>query len=182
MLTMGIPGSGTTAVILGALIMLGLQPGPMLFQNQPDVVWTFINSLAIGNIALVIMNILLIGVLIRILKTPPKVLYPVILVLAFIGTYTLGYSIVDFAILMIFGVIGLFMKILNIPTAPLILAVIIGHQLEQNFRMASVSYDNIFAMMTASPIAILFAVLTVSSVFLPMLLGRLSRVKVDNKG
>lgn len=182
MLTMGIPGSGTTAVILGALIMLGLQPGPMLFQNQPDVVWTFINSLAIGNIALVIMNILLIGVLIRILKTPPKVLYPIILVLAFIGTYTLGYSIVDFAILMIFGVIGLFMKILNIPTAPLILAVIIGHQLEQNFRMASVSYDNIFAMMTASPIAILFAVLTVSSVFLPMLLGRLSRVKVDNKG
>ena len=182
MLTMGIPGSGTTAVILGALIMLGLQPGPMLFQNQPDVVWTFINSLFIGNIALVIMNILLIGVLIKILKTPPKVLYPIILVLAFIGTYTLGYSIVDFAILMIFGVIGLFMKILNIPTAPLILAVIIGHQLEQNFRMASVSYDNVFAMMTASPIAILFAVLTVSSVFLPMILGRLSRVKVNNKG
>lgn len=177
LLTMGIPGSGTTAVILGALIMLGLQPGPMLFQNQPEVVWTFVNSLFIGNIALVIMNILLIGFLIKILKTPPNILYPIILLLAFIGTYTLGYSIVDFFILMIFGVIGLFMKILNIPTAPLILAVIIGNQLEQNFRMARISYDSIFGMMTASPIAIFFVVITVLSVFLPMILNRLSRVK-----
>lgn len=182
LLTMGIPGSGTTAVILGALIMLGLQPGPMLFQNQPDVAWTFINSLFIGNIVLVIMNILLIGFLIKILKTPPHILYPIILVLAFIGTYTLGYSIIDFFILVIFGIIGLFMKILNIPTAPLILAVIIGNQMEQNYRMASVSYDGLWAMITASPIAILFAVLTVASVFLPAFFNRLSRVKVDNKG
>ena len=128
------------------------------------------------------MNILLIGFLIKILKTPPRVLYPIILVLAFIGTYTLGYSIVDFAILMIFGVIGLFMKILKIPSAPLILAVIIGNQLEQNFRMANVSYDSLWGIITASPIAILFAVLTILSVFLPMILGRLSRVKVDTKG
>lgn len=177
LLTMGIPGSGTTAVILGALIMLGLQPGPMLFQNQPEVVWTFVNSLFIGNIALVIMNILLIGLLIKILKTPPNILYPIILLLAFIGTYTLGYSTIDFFILMIFGVIGLFMKILNIPSAPLILAVIIGNQLEQNYRMASISYDNVFSMMTASPIAIFFVVLTVLSVFLPMILNRLARVK-----
>lgn len=177
LLTMGIPGSGTTAVILGALIMLGLQPGPMLFQNQPEVVWTFVNSLFIGNIALVIMNILLIGFLIKILKTPANILYPIILLLAFIGTYTLGYSTIDFFILMIFGVIGLFMKILNIPSAPLILAVIIGNQLEQNFRMASVSYDSVFGMMTASPIAIFFVIITVLSVFLPMLLNRLARVK-----
>ncbi|CAD2073826.1 tripartite tricarboxylate transporter TctA [Phocicoccus schoeneichii] len=177
LLTMGIPGSGTTAVILGALIMLGLQPGPMLFQNQPEVVWTFVNSLFIGNIALVIMNILLIGFLIKILKTPANILYPIILLLAFIGTYTLGYSTIDFFILMIFGVIGLFMKILNIPSAPLILAVIIGNQLEQNFRMASVSYDSVFGMMTASPIAIFFVIITVLSVFLPMLLNRLARIK-----
>ncbi|HJG33999.1 MAG TPA: tripartite tricarboxylate transporter permease, partial [Jeotgalicoccus aerolatus] len=90
--------------------------------------------------------------------------------------------IVDFAILMIFGVIGLFMKILKIPSAPLILAVIIGNQLEQNFRMANVSYDSLWGIITASPIAILFAVLTILSVFLPMILGRLSRVKVDTKG
>ena len=78
---------------------------------------------------------------------------------------------------MIFGVIGLFMKILNIPSAPLILAVIIGNQLEQNFRMASVSYDSVFGMMTASPIAIFFVIITVLSVFLPMLLNRLARIK-----
>ncbi|WP_271402244.1 tripartite tricarboxylate transporter permease [Salinicoccus roseus] len=182
LLTMGIPGSGTTAVILGALIMLGLQPGPMLFENQPEVVWTFINSLFIGNIALVAMNLLLVGLLIKILKTPSQILYPIILVLAFIGTYTLGYSIIDFFILIIFGIIGLFMKILNIPAAPLILAVIVGHSMEQNFRMATVSYDSFFGILTASPIAMIFAALTVLSIFLPALFNRLSRVNVDNKG
>ncbi|WP_020007320.1 tripartite tricarboxylate transporter permease [Salinicoccus albus] len=180
LLTMGIPGSGTTAVILGALIMLGLQPGPMLFQNQPEVAWTFINSLFIGNIVLVIINILLIGLLVRILKTPPQILYPIILVLAFIGTYTLGYSIIDFFILMIFGVIGLLMKILNIPVAPLILAVIIGNMMEQNFRMAFVSHDGFLQMLTASPISILFAVLTVASVFLPALFSRLSKGRTES--
>lgn len=126
LLTMGIPGSGTTAVILGALIMLGLQPGPLLFQNSPDMVWTLVNSMFIGNIFLVIMNIALVGLLVKILDTPPKVLYPIILVLAFIGTYTLSYSIIDFYILVIFGLLGLFMKVLKFPIAPLILAVIVG--------------------------------------------------------
>lgn len=177
LLTMGIPGSGTTAVILGALIMLGLQPGPMLFQNQPEIAWTFINSLFIGNIALVIINILLIGFLIKILRTPPNILYPIILILAFIGTYTLGYSIIDFFILMIFGVVGLFMKILKIPSAPLILAVIIGNQLEQNFRMARVSYDSIFGMMTASSISIFFLILTILSILLPFLLSKFTQIR-----
>src|SRR5699024_2035733 len=153
LLTMGIPGSGTAAVILGALIMLGLQPGPMLFQEQPDIAWTFINSLFLGNIILVIMNLALVGLLIKILKTPTKILYPIILVLGFIGAYTLGYNIIDFYILIIFGLVGLFMKLLDIPAAPLILAVIIGNSLEQNFRMANVSYDSFFGILTASPIA-----------------------------
>ncbi|MDN6656758.1 MAG: tripartite tricarboxylate transporter permease, partial [Staphylococcus simulans] len=93
LLTMGVPGSGTTAVILGAVIMLGLQPGPLLFENEPETIWTLINSMFIGNIFLVIINIALIGVLLKILRTPPKVLYPIILVLAYLGTYTLGYSV-----------------------------------------------------------------------------------------
>lgn len=177
LLTMGIPGSGTTAVILGALIMLGLQPGPMLFQEQPDIAWTFINSLFLGNIILVIMNLALVGLLIKILKTPTKILYPIILVLGFIGAYTLGYNIIDFYILIIFGLVGLFMKLLDIPAAPLILAVIIGNSLEQNFRMANVSYDSFFGILTASPIAMIFAALTVLSILLPKILNYLARPK-----
>src|SRR5699024_11604988 len=93
---MGIPGSGTTAVILGALIMLGLQPGPMLFQEQPDIAWTFINSLFLGNIILVIMNLALVGLLIKILKTPSKILYLIFLVLVFIVVFLFLFYILVF--------------------------------------------------------------------------------------
>ncbi|MCD2137882.1 tripartite tricarboxylate transporter permease [Salinicoccus halitifaciens] len=178
LLTMGIPGSGTTAVILGALIMLGMQPGPMLFENQPEIAWTFINSLFIGNIVLVIINLALVGALIKILKTPSKILYPIILVLGFIGAYTLGYNIIDFYILIIFGLLGLAMKLLDIPPAPLILAVIIGSSLEQNFRMANVRYDSFMDILTASPIAMVFAALTILSIFLPKILNYLAKPKV----
>src|SRR5699024_11274597 len=96
----------------------------------------------IGNLFLVVINILLIGLLVQILDTPPKVLYPLILVLAFIGTYTLSYSIVDFYILVIFGLVGLAMKLLKFPIAPLILAIIVGSDMEQNFRKSLTGHDH----------------------------------------
>ncbi|MFC4557829.1 tripartite tricarboxylate transporter permease [Virgibacillus kekensis] len=171
LLTMGIPGSGTTAVILGAVIMLGMQPGPLLFQNSPDMVWTLVNSMFIGNIFLVIINILLVGLLVKILDTPPKVLYPIILVLAFIGTYTLSYSIIDFYILVIFGLLGLLMKVLKFPIAPLILAVIVGSDMEQNFRMSVVANDSIGSLFLSSNITIVLIVLTVLSLFYPLIVS-----------
>lgn len=171
LLTMGIPGSGTTAVILGALIMLGLQPGPLLFQNSPDMVWTLVNSMFIGNIFLVIMNIALVGLLVKILDTPPKVLYPIILVLAFIGTYTLSYSIIDFYILVIFGLLGLFMKVLKFPIAPLILAVIVGSDMEQNFRMSVVANDSFTELSTSSSITVTLIILTCLSLFYPLIVN-----------
>lgn len=161
LLTMGVPGSGTTAVILGAVIMLGLQPGPLLFENQPEMVWTLINSMFIGNIFLVIINIAMIGLLLKILKTPPKILYPIILVLAFLGTYTLGYSVVDFYILLLFGVIGLILKLLDFPLAPLILATIVGSDMEQNFRKSLItSHNNVLDIFLGSPIAIVLTIMT----------------------
>lgn len=177
LLTMGIPGSGTTAVILGALIMLGLQPGPLLFENNPETVWTLVNSMFIGNIFLVIINIVLIGLLIRILDTPPKILYPLILVLAFIGTYTLSYSIIDFYILIAFGLIGLVMKILDFPIAPLILAVIVGADMEQNFRKSLVAHDNFINALFASPISISLFILTILSICYPFFIDWLKKRK-----
>ncbi|MYL42969.1 MULTISPECIES: tripartite tricarboxylate transporter permease [Virgibacillus] len=170
LLTMGIPGSGTTAVMLGALIMLGIRPGPMLFESDPGLVWTFVNSMFIGNIVLVIINIALVGLLVKILDTPAKVLYPIILLLAFIGTYTLSYSAIDFFLLIIFGYLGLLFKLFDFPIAPLVLAVIVGSDMEQNFRMAVLSSNGSLGVFFQSPISIGLIILTILSLFYPLIM------------
>jgi putative tricarboxylic transport membrane protein len=178
---MGIPGSGTTAVMLGALVMLGLKPGPLLFENDPNTVWTLINSMFVGNIVLIIINILLVGLLVKILDTPAKVLYPIIVILAFIGTYTLSYSAIDFFLLLLFGIFGLFMKVLDFPIAPLVLALIVGGDMEQNFRKAVLSSDGSLSIFFATPISISLTVLTIISLFYPLLIKALNKRKIDTK-
>ncbi|RBP94538.1 putative tricarboxylic transport membrane protein [Cytobacillus firmus] len=180
LLTMGIPGSGTTAVMLGALIMLGVRPGPLLFENDPGIVWALINSMFIGNIALVIINVLLVGLLVKILDTPAKVLYPLIIMLAFIGTYTLSYSTADYFLLLLFGVIGLFMKIMDFPIAPLVLAIIVGGDMEQNFRMALTSSNGSFSIFFSSGISITLIVLTVLSLFYPIVINKFKKKSRNN--
>ncbi|WP_394186856.1 tripartite tricarboxylate transporter permease [Metabacillus halosaccharovorans] len=177
LLTMGIPGSGTTAVMLGALIMLGIKPGPLLFENDPTTVWSLINSMFIGNIALVIINILLVGVLVKILDTPAKVLYPIIVLLAFIGTYTLSYSAIDFFLLLVFGLFGLMLKVLDFPIAPLVLALIVGADMEQNFRKAILSSNGSMDIFLASPISITLIFLTILSISYPAIVKFFQRRK-----
>ncbi len=177
LLTMGIPGSGTTAVMLGAIIMLGVKPGPLLFEDNPVMVWSLVNSMFIGNILLVLINILLVGLLVKILDTPPKMLYPLILVLSFVGTFTMNYSVVDFYILLLFGVIGLFMKILKFPIAPLILALIVGADMEQNFRKSLILSDGNLGVFFASPISIVLILMTVLSVCYPLIVNGFKKRK-----
>lgn len=177
MLTMGIPGSGTTAVMLGALVMIGITPGPLLFENSPDMVWTLINSMFIGNLILLIINIAMVGMLVKVLKTPPNVLYPIILILSFLGVYTLGYSTIDFYILLIIGLIGLLMRVLNYPVVPLILALIVGGDMEQNFQRVMVIYESPGEVLSASPITIVLVVLTVLSLTYPLILKWFRRKK-----
>jgi len=169
MMTLGIPGSGTTAVMMGALLMLGLQPGPMLFVQHPDIAWGLIASMFIGNIVLAIVNIPLAGVLVRVLAIPPKILYPIVLGLAFIGTYAIGNSTMDFYLLVIFGVMGLFMSKANVPTAPMILGVIVGGTMEQSFRQALTLADGKLGIFVGSPLAISLIVLTVGSIIFPII-------------
>jgi putative tricarboxylic transport membrane protein len=169
LLTMGIPGSGTTAVMLGALIMLGLRPGPLLFEQQPETAWALVNSMFIGNIVLIIINILLVGLLVKILDTPSKVLYPIIVILAFIGTYTLSYSTIDFFLLLIFGFVGLLLKVMDFPLAPLVLALIVGAEMEQNFRKALLSSNGSFDIFFSSGVSIALVVLTIVSLLYPLI-------------
>ena len=110
MMTLGVPGSGTTAVMLGALMILGMQPGPLLFEQHADVAWTVIASMFIGNIVCAIINLPLASLLVRILAVPTKILYPAIVAVAFIGAYTINFSVVDFVVLVVLGLFGYFMK------------------------------------------------------------------------
>lgn len=182
MLTMGIPGSGTTAVMLGAIIMIGLKPGPQLFENDPGMIATFINSMLLGNIFLVIMNILLVGLLVKILNTPPKILYPLILILAFVGTYALNYTVIDFYILIIFGVIGLFFKIFDFPVAPLILAIIVGSDMEQHFRKSVVASGGDLGVFLNSTISIVLIILVILSILYPFIINMINRRRQQKQG
>lgn len=176
MMTLGIPGSGTTAVMLGALMMLGLQPGPLLFDKQPEVAWGMIASMFIGNFILLFVNMPMASVLVRILSVPAKVLYPLILGLAFIGTYAITNSVVDFFILIGFGVIGIFLEKSKIPTSPLILGGIVGATMETSFRQALIISDGSYGIFVKSPISMVLIALTVVSIALPVL-GLLKKKK-----
>ncbi|KLI24430.1 transporter [Brachyspira hyodysenteriae] len=169
MLALGVPGSGTTAVMMGALLMLGLQPGPTLFTTQTTVVWGLIASMFIGNIILAVVNIPLAGLLVRVLAIPPKILYPIVLGLTFIGTYVISYTTHDFYVLIIFGLIGFLMSKAKIPSSPMVLAVIIGNSMEQYFRRAYKVADGDMSIFVKSPICLVLLILTIASILYPII-------------
>lgn len=176
MLTLGIPGSGTTAVMMGALLMLGIQPGPLLFTQHPDVAWSLIASMFIGNIILAVVNIPLAGLLVRVLAVPPKILYPIVLGLSFVGVYAIAGSVMDFYLLVLFGLAGFMMKKINIPTAPMILAVIVGNTMEQSFRQAITISDGSLGIFVGSTLALSLIVITIISIVFPII-----KEKIDDK-
>lgn len=167
MLTLGIPGSGSTAVMLGALIMLGVKPGPLLFIERPDIAWGIISSMYMGNIILAIINIPLAAVLVRILAIPRQYMLPTIIGLAFIGTYAINYSIFDFYILIFFGVTGYLFRALEMPPGPPILAIILGGMLEQSFRQSMTISDGSLSILVSSPISSILLGATVLTMFYP---------------
>jgi putative tricarboxylic transport membrane protein len=164
MLTLGIPGSGTTAVMIGALMMIGVKPGPMFFTSQGDVAWAVVASMFIANIILLLINLPLATQLIKILKTPPKILLPCVITLGFIGTYSLSYSMLDFGIIAAFGLLGYFVKKLNLPVATFILALILGVKFETSFRQAMIIGNGDFGIFASDPITIFFIVATLISI------------------
>ena len=167
LLTLGIPGSGTTAIMLGALMMFGLQPGPLLFQKNPDFVWGVIASMYIGNIMLLIMNIACIPLFVKILKIPNSLLFPLIMVFATVGVYSVDGNIFDVWMLYVFGVMGYFMKKFDMPPAPVVLSVVLGPMIEralrQSLTMSLGSYDIFFTR----PISAVLLLLGLAAVLWP---------------
>lgn len=172
LLTLGIPGSGTTAVMLGALMMLGVRPGPILFSQFPEIAWGVIASILIGNIILVIINLPLAIPLVQLLKIPQRIMLPLILGMGFMGTYFLNYSSFDFILVMAFALGGYIFSKLEIPLPPLVLALILGGTTEQSFRNSMSLSDGSLAIFFQKPISVTLIVLAAVSLVYSLLKRR----------
>jgi putative tricarboxylic transport membrane protein len=166
LLALGIPASGSTAVIMGAFIMYGIQPGPLLFQNQPDLVWGLIASMYVGNVMLLVLNLPLVGVFARVLYAPPGVLLVMILGIASVGVYSFETNPFMLYLALLFGVIGHFFRKLDIPKAPLIFGVILGGKIEQSLRQAMTISSGDATVFLKSPLSASLLALAVGMVAL----------------
>jgi putative tricarboxylic transport membrane protein len=173
LLTLGVPGGGATAVMLGAFIMYGIQPGPLLFQNRPDLVWGLVDSMYIGNIMLLILNLPLIGLFVRLLYIPAGILYPLIVTISAIGSFGINGSVLDLYLLLFFGVVGYVFDKVDIPVAPLVLSLVLGGMMEQSFRQAMTISGGSPAIFVGSGITITLLALSVISIAMPFILPRL---------
>ena len=138
MLTLGVPGSGTTAVLLALLMTLNITPGPTLFVDRPDVVWGLIAALLIANVVLLILNVPMVRIFVRVLSVPPQVLLPAVTMISFVGIYSLSGSSFDLLMMIAFGMLGYVLRKLGVPTVPIILGILLGNHMEDNLRRAMV--------------------------------------------
>ncbi|CAN7705656.1 tripartite tricarboxylate transporter permease [Ensifer adhaerens] len=170
LLALGLPTSATAAIMLAAFQQYGIQPGPLLFDNNPELVWGLIASLYIGNVMLLLLNLPLAGVWVKLLAIPRPWLYSGILLFATMGAYTLNNNIVDVALLWIIGVIGFGMRVLNVPVAPCIVGLILGPLAEQQFRRALTISQGDASVFFTHPISLALIVIAVTLVLVPTLL------------
>jgi putative tricarboxylic transport membrane protein len=172
LLTLGLPSSATAAVMLAAFQQYGLQPGPLLFSTRPDLVWTLIASLYIGNVMLLVLNLPLAGVWARVMLVPRSLLFGGILVLASLGAYTLNRSMLDLLLLYIVGGVGCAMRIYDFPLVPAVLGLILGPLSEQHFRRAMAISENDLSVFAMRPLSATLLVLAVIVMLGPWLLRR----------
>ena len=170
MLTLGVPGSGTTAVLLALLMTLNITPGPTLFTDRPEVVWGLIASLIIANFVLLLMNVPMVKVFVKILMVPPWVLLPGVTMVSFVGIYSLSGSYFDLLLMIGFGALGYVLRKLDIPTVPVILGILLGGHMEDALRRAMVIADGEASYLLSSPIAIGLWIAAILGFVAPMFL------------
>ena len=181
LLTLGVPGGGATAVLMGAFIMYGIQPGPLLFEKRPDLVWGLVDSMYIGNIMLLILNLPLIGLFVRLLYIPSAILYPLIVAISVIGTYAINGSMLDLYMILGFGIVGYIFDKVDIPVAPLVLSLVLGGIMEQSFRQAMTISGADPAIFVKSGISMTLIALSVISISLPFIMPKIKAMKADDK-
>jgi len=154
MLTLGVPGSGTTAVLLALLMTLNITPGPLLFSERPEVVWGLIASLLIANVVLLILNVPMVKVFSRLLQVPPSILLPAVTMISFVGIFSLSGSHFDLLLMIGFGILGYILRKVDIPAVPVILGILLGEHMEVSLRRAMVLSDGDWSYLIGSPISL----------------------------
>ncbi|MDP5254965.1 MULTISPECIES: tripartite tricarboxylate transporter permease [unclassified Vibrio] len=165
LLTLGVPGDAVAAVLLGALIVQGLTPGPLLFTQSPDVVYGVFSSMLVANIVMLIVGLVGIRFFCRIIEIPKVLLIPMIVSLSIVGAFAINNSMFDVGLAVGFGVLGFILGKLTIPTSPILLAIILGPMAETNLRKALLMYDNSWSFLYDRPIALAFVLLAVFSAY-----------------
>lgn len=175
MLTLGVPGSGTTAVLLALLMTLNITPGPLLFTERPDVVWGLIATLFIANVVLLVMNVPMVRIFVYILAVPAWVLLPGVMMISFVGIYSLSGSWFDLVLMVAFGVGGYILRKLDIPLVPVILGVLLGNAMENALRRAMILSDGDWTFLFSTPVAIGLWIAAVAGFVAPIFLRGLLR-------
>lgn len=178
MLTLGVPGSGTTAVLLAMLISLNVTPGPMLFQQNADLVWGVIAALFVGNLVLLLLNIPMIGIFVKLLSVPPKFLMPIVTLVASVGIYSVSHSALDLYFMVAFGVIGYILRKVDIPLVPVILGMLLGPEMEKSLRHALVLSDGDWGALLNSGLSIGLWTVAILGLLLPIIIGPVIRAKM----
>ncbi|WP_431803849.1 tripartite tricarboxylate transporter permease [Halobacillus andaensis] len=174
LLSLGIPGSGTTAVMLGAFLVLGIQPGPLLVQDHPDIFWGIIASMYIGNIILLVLNLPLIPYISKLLKIPRPLLISLVIIFSLIGVYSVSFNVFHLYVLLFFGVIGYLMRLSSFPAAPFILAFILGGMMEQSLRQALTASNGDYSIFVTEPISLTLLIISLLSFLVPLVRKRIS--------
>jgi putative tricarboxylic transport membrane protein len=179
LLGLGIPGSGTTAVMVAAFQIYGLQPGPLLFDKRPDLVWGLIASLYLANAMLLVLNLPLVGLWVRLLDIPKPLLYSGILVVSAVGVYSLNRSAADLVVVFFLGVAGYLMRRFDYPLAPVILGIVLAPLIDNNFRRAMIITDGDLIRLVTRPATAATLVIALVFLMLPFLLRQYARRSGD---
>ena len=176
MLSLGVPGSPTAAVLLGGLLIWGLQPGPLLFVEQKEFVWGLIASMYLGNLVGLIVVLSTVPLFASILRIPFSIIAPVIVVICAIGAYTVHNNTFDVVMMMVFGVVGYVMKKCNYPMAPLVLAIVLGDKAEEAFRQALLGSQGSLGIFFSNTLVSTIMTLGLISLFWPLISAGWSRL------
>ena len=181
LLTLGIPGSGTTAIMLGALIGYGIQPGPRLYIDQPDVFWSVIISMWLGNIILLVLNLPLIPYIARVLAIPSRFLLPLILFFSLIGVYFVSFNTFDIQLMVLFGLAATIFRLLSFSLAPMILGFILGGMMEENLRRALLINNDSWSFLWERGLTLTILLIAIACLFVPMFTTFFARLRSKTK-
>jgi putative tricarboxylic transport membrane protein len=178
LLSLGIPFSPATAILLGALVIHGLQPGPLLISQRPEVFWGFIASMYVGNLMLLVLNLPLVGIFVSVLRLPQHVLATLVLMLCLVGAFSLNNSVLDLWVLAVFGLFGYGLRKLSVDPSPLVVALVLGPMMEKTLRQALFLTRGSVGDLLARPLTASILIVTLAAFFGPLLVRLLRRGRV----